>query len=91
VDERFIDVLTPYLRFHNGEPIRPDSDLRTLGLDSMQAIEVLFAIEDSFGVALPDDAMNDTTFATAGNLWTEVRTALDTREGGSGEVPAGAA
>ena len=53
MDQRFIDVLTPYLRFHNGEPIRPESDLRTLGLDSMQAIEVLFAIEDDVHAGQP--------------------------------------
>jgi acyl carrier protein len=86
VDQRFVDVLTPYLRFHDGRPIGPDSDLHTLGLDSMQAIEVLFAIEDTFGVALPDDAMNDTTFATAGNLWKEVEAALSSEDGGPGEV-----
>ncbi|MFJ3446468.1 acyl carrier protein [Streptomyces sp. NPDC086081] len=91
MDQRFLDVLTPYLKFRNGEPIRPDSDLRTLGLDSMQAIEVLFAIEDAFGVALPDDAMNDTTFATAGNLWKEVQAALAAQDSGSGEVPVSAA
>jgi acyl carrier protein len=91
MEQRFVDVLTPYLRFHHGEPIRPDSDLRTLGLDSMQAIEVLFAIEDTFGIALPDDAMNDTTFATAGNLWNEVRAALTTQDSGPGDVPVSAA
>ncbi|MBG7704681.1 acyl carrier protein [Streptomyces sp. MC1] len=91
MDQRFIDVLTPYLRFHNGEPIRPESDLRTLGLDSMQAIEVLFAIEDTFGVALPEDAMNETTFATAGNLWNEVQAALPSQDSGTGDAPVSAA
>jgi acyl carrier protein len=43
----------------------------------MQAVELLFGIEDAFGVSLPDEELNDTTFATAGSLWSVVRTALE--------------
>ncbi|MEV4443082.1 phosphopantetheine-binding protein [Streptomyces sp. NPDC049577] len=76
MDPRFTELLTPFLKFIGDRELEPGSDLRELGLDSMQAIELLFAIEDAFGVSLPDEAMNDATFATAGSLWTEVRAAL---------------
>ena len=65
----FCDLLRPFLRFAGDGPIEPGTDLRQAGLDSMQAIELLFAVEDEFGVTLDDDAMTDTTFATAGSLW----------------------
>lgn len=71
MDPRLIELLRPVLR-HSGTDeivITPETDLRKLGVDSMQAIELLFAIEDGFGISLPDDELNDGTFATAGSLW----------------------
>lgn len=73
MDDRFVRLLAGFLKFLGDEPITADSPLRKLGLDSMDAIELLFAIEDAFGVALPDRAIGDTaTFTTAGNLWAAV-------------------
>ena len=69
MDSRFVALLVPFLKFLGDREITRDSALRELGLDSMQAIELLLAIEDEFGVSLPDEDLNDTTFATAGNLW----------------------
>lgn len=69
MDETFTAMLRPFLKFAGDQEIRRDSRLRDLGLDSMQAIELLFAIEDTFDVCLPDDRLNDATFETAGALW----------------------
>ncbi|MFG3116250.1 acyl carrier protein [Streptomyces sp. NPDC048197] len=52
----------------------------------MQAIELLFAVEDTFGISLPDEELNDTTFATAGSLWNVIAAQLPQ---GTGDVPAG--
>ncbi|UUI66762.1 acyl carrier protein [Cellulomonas wangsupingiae] len=62
-------MLRPFLKFAGDSPITPTSRLRDLGLDSMQEIELLFAVEDAFGVALPDEDLVDATFETAGSLW----------------------
>ena len=80
MDTRFTELLTPFLKFLGDAPLTPGTPLRELGLDSMQAIELLFALEDAFGVTLPDDDMNDTTFATAGSLWSVLRAALDAQQ-----------
>ena len=81
---RFTEMLKPFLPFlGEGEAITPDLPLRELGLDSMQAIELMFAVEDSFGVVLPDEALIESTFATAGNLWrvvTDAMTEVDNAE-----------
>ncbi|RKT82200.1 acyl carrier protein [Saccharopolyspora antimicrobica] len=69
MDARFTELLVPFLKFAGGREITEDTGLRELGLDSMQAIELLFAIEDAYGIALPDDELNDESFATAGSLW----------------------
>jgi acyl carrier protein len=49
-------------------PLDPHAALKDLGLDSMKAVELVFDLEDELGVALPDSAMNASTFATAANL-----------------------
>jgi acyl carrier protein len=38
----------------------------------MQAVDLVFDLEDELGVVLPDEAMNAATFATARNLWSAV-------------------
>ncbi|CAL9655927.1 acyl carrier protein [Streptomyces sp. Tu 3180] len=78
MDTRFVETLTPFLPFLHGETITEDTPLRTYGLDSMQAIELMFALEDGLGVSLPDEALVEETFATAGNLWRAVQAARDT-------------
>jgi acyl carrier protein len=75
VDSRFVELLTPFLKFLGNRPVTADSPLRELGLDSMKSIDLLFAIEDGLGVSLPDEDLNDTTFATAGSLWRAVEAA----------------
>jgi len=83
VDPRFVALLNENLPLASGHELAEDSPLRDLGLDSMMAMELLFGIEDTFGVSLSDDELNDTTFATAGSLWQAVQTAAQTtRHGG---------
>jgi acyl carrier protein len=72
MDTGFAQTLRPFLKYAGDQELTADSRLRDLGLDSMQAIELLFAIEDEYGVTLPDDKLVDTTFETAGGLWAEV-------------------
>jgi acyl carrier protein len=72
VDARFSAMLRPFLKYAGAGDLTPESSLRDLGLDSMQAIELLFAIEDTYLVTLPDELLNDTTFETAGNLWAAI-------------------
>ena len=69
MDSRFVATVAPHLKFLGDQSLTPQSRLPDLGLDSMQAIDLLFDLEDRFGVALPDDELNDKTFATAGDLW----------------------
>ncbi|MER7839428.1 acyl carrier protein [Streptomyces sp. NPDC096040] len=76
MDTRFTETLRPFLPFLHGDPITAETPLRELGLDSMQAIELMFALEDTFGAPLPDEALVEETFRTAGNLWAALRPAL---------------
>jgi acyl carrier protein len=40
------------------EQVVPESTAESLGLDSLDFIEVLFELEDEFGVRIGDDTMN---------------------------------
>ncbi|NDZ79681.1 acyl carrier protein [Streptomyces sp. SID10853] len=88
MDSRFTELLRPFLKNAGpgGVEITPDTDLRRLGVDSMQAIELLFSVEDTFGISLPDEELNDTTFATAGSLWRVITAQLP--DGPAGQVGA---
>lgn len=83
MDTAFVALLRPFLRYAGDAEITPESRLHELGLDSMQAVELLFAVEDTFGVELADDMLADATFETAGSLWRAIddcRPAVPTRE-----------
>lgn len=69
IPDRLYAIIVPHLKVADISAVTPDADLRSLGLDSMQAIELLFAIEDEFGCSIDDSLMNDETFRTPANLW----------------------
>ena len=37
------------------EAIRPDLQLAELGIDSLDALNILFALEEAFGITIPDE------------------------------------
>ncbi|MBT2383219.1 phosphopantetheine-binding protein [Streptomyces sp. ISL-11] len=76
MDARFTEILTPFLPYLNDHPLTDETPLREFGLDSMQAIELMFAVEDTFGVELPDELLTEETFSTAGKLWGAVSGAM---------------
>jgi acyl carrier protein len=79
METAFVELLRGHLRYAGAEDIPPDAKLRDLGLNSMQAIELLFAVEDRYGVSIPDEHLVDATFETGGALWTVVERLRDGR------------
>ncbi|MEU4559499.1 phosphopantetheine-binding protein [Actinoplanes sp. NPDC023936] len=73
MNDQFEQVLRPHLPYlGTDQPLPPDARLQELGLDSMQAVELLFDIEESFDVTLPDDRLTADTFATPTSLFAVV-------------------
>lgn len=73
-DTAFETVLRRHLKhLPAGRELLPDDSLKKLGLDSMQAVELLFDLEDELGVTLPDDVMTGDTFATPRSLHDVIR------------------
>jgi acyl carrier protein len=82
-DAIFEAVLRKRLKYLAPEAAIPDdAQLKDLGLDSMEAVELLLDLEDELGIVLPDEAMTAETFATASSLRAAV-------EAATADVPVG--
>ncbi|GHG14343.1 MULTISPECIES: acyl carrier protein [Amycolatopsis] len=76
-DAKFESILRRHLRYLPSEGmLEPDSSLHGLGLDSMRSVELLFDLEDSYEVTLPDEALTAETFATPRSLYAVVAIAV---------------
>ena len=81
ITQKIKEVLRPLLRFlESGRPVPSDENLRKLWLDSMAAINLLFDIEQAFGVQIPDDLLTAETFETAASLDKTVRPVVTAKE-----------
>ena len=56
--ERVISVIAATQRIPP-EKISPDSTFEELGLDSLDAVNILFALEEEFKISIPDDDARD--------------------------------
>lgn len=41
------------------DPIDPDAPLETLGFDSLDALNIVFALEETFQISISDDEVRD--------------------------------
>ena len=73
IDPRFLELLRAHLRYLDADTaLSSEADLRALGLDSMEAVNLMLDIEDEFAVVLPDSALTAATFGSAEALWAAV-------------------
>ena len=77
MNERFASTLGAHLPLLGDHTIDASTELFALGLDSIHAVELLFALEDEFDIELPESALSQKTFATAGALWAQISMALN--------------
>ena len=54
------------------DAISPESTLTELGLDSLSVVELLFDVEDEFGIEVPEERANFETLAEAAALVDEL-------------------
>ncbi|MFI6499684.1 phosphopantetheine-binding protein [Nonomuraea typhae] len=65
----FQRILRPHLPYADAGDFSARDELAGLGLDSMGVVQLLVDIENGYAVALPDDILDEDTFATVGSLW----------------------
>jgi acyl carrier protein len=56
--QRVISVIAKTQRIP-AEKIAPDSTFEELGLDSLDSVNILFALEEEFNVSVPDEAARE--------------------------------
>jgi acyl carrier protein len=77
-DARYEAVLRPHLPF--AEPdraLQSGDDLKDLGLDSMETIQLLLDLESFYGLTFPDELLTADTFTSVGGLWAAVSPLID--------------
>lgn len=63
--EAFLGILYSHLKqVGDRESLTMESNLYALGLDSMGAVNLLFELEEVFGVIFPDAFLTEATFET---------------------------
>lgn len=63
------DILRTHLAYADAGDLREADGLASLGLDSMGLVALMADLEDNLGVQLPDEFVDEATFATVGSLW----------------------
>lgn len=76
IPHKLQDILRSHLPYADSGEFAESDELASLGLDSMGMVRLLAALEDGYDVELPDDILNEETFATVGSLWRTLSTLL---------------
>ncbi|MBJ7327518.1 MAG: hypothetical protein JHC52_09260 [Chthoniobacterales bacterium] len=71
--ERHLLTLVQEKLIEAGEPLTPDTDLFSIGLDSMGIMQLLIAIEEIFRVRIPESQVTRENFTSASSLAALVR------------------
>ena len=77
LENRLASVLRQHLtRVADGEEIPLEEELAALGLDSMNAINLMLDLEGEFGVTFPDSMLDAETFRSGQTLAGAIRQLL---------------
>lgn len=79
IKDRFVEVLVVHLKHISSEYIDFGKELKTLGLDSMSSVDLIFDLEDQFDIILPDEYLTEETFLTAESLWSVVSVLIESK------------
>lgn len=80
---KFQDILRQHLPYADSGDLDGSNELAGLGLDSMSIVQLLGDIEDGYDVELPDDIVNEDTFATVDSLWLALAPLVDSGRSGA--------
>ena len=80
IPDEFQDILRPHLPYANSGELTAGDELTSFGLDSMGVVQLLADLEDHYDLELPDDILNEETFATVGSLWQVLSSLVDPKK-----------
>jgi len=68
--ERYEEIIRTHCRFvSNSQTVGPDQNLALLGVDSMELINIIVDLEETFGFQMPQELLVPEIFATPRTLW----------------------
>jgi acyl carrier protein len=66
IDQQIVEIVTRRLKYlQPGRRLDLDDQLKSLGLDSMASIDLLFDLEDAFEVTVGEADLTEANFLTA--------------------------
>jgi acyl carrier protein len=71
-DDRFEPLLRLHLDLTEDSALGVDDDLFARGLDSIAIVSLVVSAEETYGIVIPDEALDRETFQTPGSLWTAI-------------------
>ncbi|WP_344889277.1 phosphopantetheine-binding protein [Actinomadura meridiana] len=72
-DEKFGEIVARHLPLKSDEDgIDPSLDMRSSGLDSIEAIYLLLDLEEEYSLSFPEELLSMEVFATPSSLWEAV-------------------
>ena len=72
----FQEIVRSHLPYADSADLAATDELAILGLDSMGVVRLMATLEERYEIELPDDILNEETFATVGSLWQTLSTLL---------------
>ena len=76
--EKLLIVLTKHVDVEEPDRTFPmDTELTKLGLDSLNAVNLLLDLEDAFVINFPDSMLQESTFRTAATLDGAIRKVVE--------------
>lgn len=70
LSETFTGLIRSRCRFlGDGVPLDVDAPLPTLGIDSLEIVELIVEIEDVYGIEVPQELLTPEVFACARSIW----------------------
>lgn len=70
IKNKLESILLQHLKFVKESKITDwNTDLKSLGLDSISSINILMSIEDELNVSFPDEYLTESTFKSANSLY----------------------
>ncbi|MEU4833950.1 phosphopantetheine-binding protein [Streptosporangium sp. NPDC023615] len=76
IPDQFQSILRAHLPYAETGGLTARDELSALGLDSMGVVRLLVDIENGYAVELPDEILDEATFATVGSLWGALSTLM---------------
>ena len=69
LQDQIAQIVRPKLKFLSEDAIlQPDASLGDLGLDSLASIDLLLDLESQLHVEIPDELLDENTFASISHL-----------------------